>query len=320
MDINFLKEIKSQYPELNKKEKNFLSFGDKIHHWTILYRTFNTKSNHIQYVCQCDCGTIIPVAKTSLINNKSKSCIHCKGHSILGQKFGKLTVLYRIDNENNRGYWHCKCDCGNECNVNTSNLISGHTRSCGCLHKEVQHNRRIDLTGQRFGKLIALYPVLTKKDDKQPYWHCKCDCGVEKDIQAGCLKAGVVKSCGCIKSLGEENIIKVLKENNISFEYQYKFFDLPKYTFDFFVNNQYIIEYDGIQHFTDSSGWNNKINVQNVHKRDLLKNQYCFINNIPIIRIPYDVSYNLNDLILETTNFLLTQENENQYYEGRFNC
>jgi hypothetical protein len=47
MDINFLKEIKSQYPELNKKEKNFLSFGDKIHHWTILYRTFNTKSNHI---------------------------------------------------------------------------------------------------------------------------------------------------------------------------------------------------------------------------------------------------------------------------------
>ena len=47
---------------------------------------------------------------------------------------------------------------------------------------------------------------------------------------------------------------------------------------------------------------------------DLLKNKYCFEHHIPLIRIPYNVEYNLNDLKLETTRFLLTPENEEQYY------
>ena len=44
---NILK-IKEQYPEFNKQEaKNPLFFGDKIHNWTILYRTLNSKDNRI---------------------------------------------------------------------------------------------------------------------------------------------------------------------------------------------------------------------------------------------------------------------------------
>lgn len=319
MNIN-IEEIQQLYPPLDKKENNPLQPGDRFSHWTVLYKTQNSKDNHIQYVCQCDCGTIIPVFKTSLIHNQSMSCIHCKGKIVLGQKFGKLTVLSKAENKGHRGYWHCKCECGNECDVNTNFLISGHTQSCGCLHKEVQHKRRIDLTNQRFGKLVALYPIPTKKGDKQPYWHCRCDCGNEKDIQANALRSGSTKSCGCIKSYGEENIIQLLKVNNIDFQYQYRFSDIQQYSFDFFVNNQYIIEYDGIQHFISDSGWNTKENVQLVHKRDLLKNQYCFINNIPIIRIPYDVNYNLEDLLLEKTKFLLTPENENFYYQERLQC
>ena len=54
--------------------------------------------------------------------------------------------------------------------------------------------KRIDLTGQRFGKLIVL-----KKADrkgKNSYWICRCDCGVEKEICATALKHGQT-SCGC---------------------------------------------------------------------------------------------------------------------------
>ena len=317
---NILK-IKEQYPEFNKQEaKNPLFFGDKIHNWTILYRTLNSKDNRIQYVCQCQCGTISIVSKTNLLTGRSSSCIHCKGKILLGQKFGKLTVISKAQNKKNRGYWHCKCDCGNECDINTAFLLSGHTRSCGCLLKEVAHNRRIDLTGQRFGKLTALYPIKTKKGDKQPYWHCKCDCGNEKDIQAGALRSGATWSCGCMKSKAEENIINLLTRHNINFKYQYSFDDIKQYKFDFFVNNSYIIEYDGKQHFIDDHGWNNKELVQKNHKRDLLKNQYCFINNIPIIRIPYDKEYELKDLILETTRFLLTKDNEINYYKDRLKC
>jgi len=53
----------------------------------------------------------------------------------------------------------------------------------------------IDLTGQRFGKLLVLERV--KNRGKEPYWLCQCDCGNKKEI-AGCsLRSGLTTSCGC---------------------------------------------------------------------------------------------------------------------------
>lgn len=42
-----------------------------------------------------------------------------------------------------------------------------------------------------------------------------------------------------------------------------------------------------------------------------------FCNPLAIIRIPYDADYIIDDLKLETTRFLLTPENEKEYYESR---
>lgn len=56
---------------------------------------------------------------------------------LTGQKFGRLTVIKRFNNKNNRHtQWICKCECGNECIVNADNLKKGHTQSCGCLSRE----------------------------------------------------------------------------------------------------------------------------------------------------------------------------------------
>lgn len=69
------------------------------------------------------------------------------------------------------------------------------------------------------------------------------------------LQQGNVSSCGCLRSKGEEKIKKILEENNIKFKQQYKFnnciFPDTKYPaiFDFYVENKYLIEYDGEQHF-----------------------------------------------------------------------
>lgn len=57
-------------------------------------------------------------------------------------------------------------------------------------------SKLIDLTGQRFGRLTVMYRV----EGKTPVvWHCKCDCGNEKDVRGNNLKSGNVKSCGCLK-------------------------------------------------------------------------------------------------------------------------
>ena len=57
----------------------------------------------------------------------------------------------------------------------------------------------IDITGQRFGKLIALEPTPIQKDKRRYYyWKCKCDCGNECYIEGSSLRSGHAKSCGCI--------------------------------------------------------------------------------------------------------------------------
>lgn len=57
--------------------------------------------------------------------------------------------------------------------------------------------RREDLTGQRFGKLsIIAFAGLTRTG--QAMWSCQCDCGGMKVAQAGNLKSGQTRSCGCL--------------------------------------------------------------------------------------------------------------------------
>ena len=62
--------------------------------------------------------------------------------------------------------------------------------------------KAIDLTGQRFGMLVAI-----KKGDphqspsrKQITWVCKCDCGNTVAVQRGALRNGTTLSCGCIRA------------------------------------------------------------------------------------------------------------------------
>ena len=58
--------------------------------------------------------------------------------NLTGQKFGRLTALEPTNERYIDGsvVWLCKCDCGHLLKVIAHNLISGHTRSCGCLRPE----------------------------------------------------------------------------------------------------------------------------------------------------------------------------------------
>lgn len=222
---------------------------------------------------------------------------------LTGQKFYDLTVLYECpERKNQQVVWHCKCKCGKEIDVIGCNLRRGNTKSCGC-RKNRTHKNKEDLSGQQFNFLTVL--KIDHIDDRyRTYYQCKCKCGNITVVRSDHLKANKTISCGCYhKSKGEEKIKKLLTQYKIPFEQQKVFIDcrdekpLP---FDFYVNNQYIIEYDGIQHFKSNGGWNTKENVEKVKRHDQIKNNYCKKHNIPIIRIPYTLydSLNINHLIL----------------------
>lgn len=77
-----------------------------------------------------------------------------KASNLIGQKFGRLTVIERLENtKNGKTRWLCKCDCGNETIVQGNNLKNKHVKSCGCLNKELTRQRnkkynKYDLSGE----------------------------------------------------------------------------------------------------------------------------------------------------------------------------
>lgn len=179
------------------------------------------------------------------------------------------------------------------------------------------------MTNQEFGFLQVIKKLNSQDSNGNIYWLCKCQCGNYCEVRSDRLKLGITKSCGCIKSsINEKLIEQYLKELQLEFVTQYNFEDCKSnknypLRFDFFVNNSYIIEYDGEQHFLSKEQGiftQDKLNI--IHQNDLIKNEYCFKNNIPIIRIPYNKNYSKKDLILETTDFLFTKDNEIEYYKN----
>lgn len=70
-----------------------------------------------------------------------------------------------------------------------------------------------DITGKRFGKLVAVSRIedkTTPSGNCRAMWHCKCDCGNEKDISYNSLVYDKTQSCGCIS----KEKIKIIGKNN----------------------------------------------------------------------------------------------------------
>lgn len=241
--------------------------------------------------------------------------------NLINKKFNFLTVISGPIIKNKKTYWHCKCDCGQEKDIRADLLKNGSTKSCGCYKKNIliKNNikrQTVDLSNQRFGKIIALNPTEERSSDHRVIWNCKCDCGKYFKANSHDLQQGKILSCGCLKSAGELEIENLLIQNHIIYEKQKKFIDCKfedtdyYVIFDFYVNNNYIIEYDGEQHYYYKNNhytWNTKENYLKNIEHDKFKNDWCKKNNIPIIRIPYTKKNNikLEDLLLETSQYII---------------
>lgn len=109
--------------------------------------------------CKCDCGTDNVIRSSQNLragNDCSCGCLKKEKTSsrrlenLIGQKFGRLVVISRAS-DNRYTKWHCKCECGNECDVLANNLKKGHTQSCGCFREETRIANKLEhgYTGTR---------------------------------------------------------------------------------------------------------------------------------------------------------------------------
>lgn len=239
-----------------------------------------------------------------------------KALDLTNQVFGRLTVLEKTDKRQNKSIvWKCRCECGTECEVNAGNLRANKVKSCGCLKKETDKQPKgnvIDMIGQTFGHLTVI-----ERDGSdgrgEAKWICKCDCNTHTrlSVLGSNLRTGHTTSCGCERrSKGELKVAEILTQANLPFQQEvslFRFANGKLATFDFYVDNKYLIEYDGETHYrANLHGWHTEEQLIAQQERDMIKNQWCKDNNIPLIRIPYTHLNNLclEDLILATSNFI----------------
>ena len=231
------------------------------------------------------------------------------------EKFGRLQPLYETSERKNKSIvWVCKCDCGTVKKIPAYYLMGGHVNSCGCLKQESDRKPKgnvKDLIGQTFNKLTVIERAGSDKRG-EALWNCQCECGNQIIVLGSNLRTGHTTSCGCERrSRGELAVAKLLTENNIVFEQEkvmFKYANKTNAKFDFYINNQYLIEYDGETHYQyNLHGWHTLEQLQAQQERDVIKNQWCIDNNIPLIRIPYTHlnELSIDDLKLETSKFLI---------------
>ncbi|WP_186471945.1 hypothetical protein [Synechococcus sp. BMK-MC-1] len=151
----------------------------------------------------------VNILKPDTNKHATRSCGCEKGGGItleIGSKFGRLIVIGKgqANWKYSRRAWKCKCDCGAEIVVSTKNLLSGHAKSCGCLSADLASERRLDITGERYGRLVAIkrLPDNQQRKDSEGYfvgdWQWQCDCGNTHVAKIGTVRAGNTRSCGCL--------------------------------------------------------------------------------------------------------------------------
>lgn len=119
-----------------KKDLTGQRFGDLV----VVGEHGKTAAGNVVWECMCDCGNTSYHSGTNLLSGSSSDC-GCKSkkaledirNSIIGERFGRLIAIREVRREGKKVIWECKCDCGNTAYVSRSSLISGNTKSCGCL-------------------------------------------------------------------------------------------------------------------------------------------------------------------------------------------
>ena len=203
IEVKTTKQNLSYYENLGYSEIKPCVF--KVHPWDIT----KGSDKKVKLICPI-CRQIREVKFNNFYRaNSIGVCNNCKGEAIkkdlTGQRFGRLIAVKDIGQKIISGQkyrnWLCECDCGNTCEVISTLLIQGHTKSCGCLVKYTSSilgkNNKKDLIGQKFSRLTVIEET-DRRQGNNIIWKCLCDCGHFTEVAGSELIKGHTKSCGCL--------------------------------------------------------------------------------------------------------------------------
>lgn len=120
--------------------------GQKFNKLTVI-KFAGIRSKNAYWECRCECGNIKSVIGSDLKRGQTRSC-GCatsefqaakKFKDLTGQIFGRLKIVRFVGMNSFRvSIYECLCECGTVKQIERSNLIKGHTTSCGCYNRDKQ--------------------------------------------------------------------------------------------------------------------------------------------------------------------------------------
>jgi hypothetical protein len=119
----------------------------------ILEEIKGTKTVPKKARCKCHCGKEFVSKYGAVLAGRVKSCgcsrKKANVEDIVGNTFGKLTVVRYIEHRNSRPYYECSCECGGCREVERGKLLKGEVLSCGCLGSLGDRTRKHGKTGSK---------------------------------------------------------------------------------------------------------------------------------------------------------------------------
>lgn len=244
------------------------------------------------------CDTInTKILKSYLDNHKCSTCTGCAPITfVMIKQLAEIKedILLTKENEFVNGTSDIKIKCGT-CNyiyITCWNTYKNHScRKCaGSL--TLEHDEINQCVQKRGDTLISknVQGTRNKVDIK---------CGVCNEIFNVCV-ASYRSGTGCNicnMSRGERAILNYLKTYNYKFEHNKMFDDCKNIRllpFDFYIDNKFLIEFDGKQHFEKIEYLGGEKDFEARKKNDIIKTKYCLEHNIPLLRISYDCISEIN--------------------------
>lgn len=251
---------------------------------------------------KCSCGNIFKVKLVKLINNyiKNIECDECKKkHKIGGIKHSNAVYIKEF---NNYGYEVVDKNI-NKINPHLKILVKdkfgflGNVSLSSCRNHK--HFATFDIKSNRENFVYNANLFLEKNEinttcidfidnDKLLFI---CGCGEKMILSQKQFRSNKLRCDNCTKRFSslEIKLKNFFIDHNIEFKEQWKYIDcydkLPL-PFDFYLPKfNTLIEADGEQHFKLTFG--KEKDFEKTKKHDQIKNEYCKLNNIDLIRIPY---------------------------------
>lgn len=188
-------------------QNNYAKFEDKIFGNLKVLKKSEEKNRDGSFLweceCQCENKTILKLTTSQLKTRKNLSCgcqvvkraDYTRQHKDLtGMIINRWKVLREVErNEKGKIQWLCECSCEKHTlkKITSDRLLSGDSKSCGCL---------LGIIDLKEGEMFGRWKVLKKDESKNGnYYICECQCKDKtvKSVKATSLKDGKTNSCGC---------------------------------------------------------------------------------------------------------------------------